>query len=161
VQSLTQTPQKLTQYPVFSPDRRWLAYASNAAGRFEVFVRPYPGPGSAEPVSLEGGWCPAWNPIGGELFFLSLTDAAGESRMMAVEFAPGSPRRIGRPRLLFEFAERDLPLRGSPLRRYDVAPDGQRFYAITNQTPQAPPPVTHINLILNWFEELKAKAPIK
>jgi hypothetical protein len=81
--------------------------------------------------------------------------------MMAVEFAPGSPPRIGRPRLLFEFAERDLPLRGSRLRRYDVGPDGQRFYAITNQTPQAPPAVTHINLKLNWFEEPKAKAPIK
>jgi hypothetical protein len=94
-----------------------------------------------------------------ELFFLSLTDQAGMIRMMAVEFAPGSPPRIGRPRLLFEFAERDLPLRGSPVRRYDVAPDGQRFYAVTDQTPQTPPAVTHINLVLNWFEELKAKVP--
>jgi serine/threonine-protein kinase len=156
---LTQTPPQSAAYPVSSPDGRWLAYASDASGRFEVYVRPYPGPGPAEPVSLEGGWCPAWNPAAGELFFLSLTDEAGRIRMMAVEFASGSPPRIGRPRLLFEFAERDLPFRGFPVRRYDVAPDGQRFYAVTDQTPQAPPAVTHINLITNWFEELKAKVP--
>ena len=158
MQPLFQTPDT-ERWPEFSPDGRWLAYASNASGRFEVYVRPYPGPGPAEPVSLEGGWCPAWNPTAGELFFLSLTDQAGMIRMMAVEFAPGSPPRIGRPHLLFEFAERDLPLRGSPVRRYDVAPDGQRFYAVTNQAPQAPSAVTHINLIQNWFEELKAKLP--
>jgi Tol biopolymer transport system component len=32
--------------PVFSPDGRWLAYSSNEPGRDEVFVRPFPGPGS-------------------------------------------------------------------------------------------------------------------
>jgi hypothetical protein len=46
------------------------------------------------------------------------------------------------------------------LRCYDVAPDGQRFYV--TQTTAAPslPPVTHINLVLNSFEELKAKVPV-
>ncbi len=42
-------------------------------------------------------------------------------------------------------------------RCYDVADDGQWFYAVQRETPLAPPPVTHINLIQNWFEELKAK----
>ena len=32
--------------PMFSPDGRWLAYASNESGRLEVYVRPYPGPGA-------------------------------------------------------------------------------------------------------------------
>jgi len=46
------------------------------------------------------------------------------------------------------------------MRCYDVAPDGQRFYVV--QTPTLPPPpvVTQINLVLNWFEELKSKVPI-
>jgi len=39
----------------FTPDGRWLAYSSNVSGRFEVYVRPYPGPGATETVSLEGG----------------------------------------------------------------------------------------------------------
>jgi hypothetical protein len=46
-----------------------------------------------------------------------------------------------------------------PVRCYDVAPDGQRFYVMQQRTLPPPPPVTHINLILNWFEELKAKVP--
>jgi hypothetical protein len=91
---LAQAPPQSAAYPVFSPDGRWLAYASNASGRFEVYVRPYPGPGPAEPVSLEGGWCPAWNPTGRELFFLGLTDRVGKIRMMVVEFVPGSPPRL-------------------------------------------------------------------
>jgi len=159
VQFLTQAPHQSARWPVFSPDGRWIAYASDVSGRFEVYVRPYPASGPAEPVSIEGGWCPAWNPSGHELFFLSLTDQAGRICMMTVEFRPGSPPRIGRPRLLFEFVERDLPLRGSPVRRYDVAPDGQRFYVTHWPTPPPPPVVTHINLIQNWFEELKAKVP--
>ena len=81
--------------------------------------------------------------------------------MMAVEFAPGSPPRIGRPRPLFEFDNRDLNLSGFPLRSYDVTPDGERFAAVQRRTPLRPPAVTHINLILNWFEELKAKVPTR
>jgi hypothetical protein len=31
--------------PAFSPDGRWLAYASDESGRFEVYVQRFPGPG--------------------------------------------------------------------------------------------------------------------
>ena len=58
--------------------------------------------------------------------------------MMAVDFAPGSPPRIGRPHTLFEFEPGDLGFMCSPLRCYDVAPDGQRFYAVRHGTPAAP-----------------------
>ena len=43
----------------------------------------------------------------------------------------------------------------------DVAPDGQRFYAVQARTPVTYPAVTHINLVQNWFEELKAKVPAR
>jgi hypothetical protein len=79
--------------------------------------------------------------------------------MMAVDFEPGSRPRIGHPRSLFEFDPRDLALACTPLRCYDVAPDGQRFYARQARNPPPPPVVTHINLVQNWFEELKAKVP--
>jgi hypothetical protein len=70
-----------------------------------------------------------------------------------------SPPRIGRPRPLFEFDNRDLGLSCTPVRCCGVAPDGQRFYATLLLAPPPQPPVTHINLITNWFEELKAKVP--
>ena len=157
MQPLFDEPQG-QRWPTFSPDDRWLAYGVNVSGRNEVYVRPYPGPGPAEPVSIEGGESPAWNPKGGELFFVSLPDQAGKRRMMAVDFAPGSPPRIGRPKPLFEYNPRELVLQGTSVRSYDVAPDGQRFYAVQSSFPP-PPVVTHINVVLNWFDELKAKVP--
>ena len=145
-------------WPAFSPDGRWLAYASDKSGRFEVYVQPYPGPGPAEPVSIEGGRDPAWDPAGRELFFVSLAHAADKTRMMAADFAPGLPPRIGRPRSLFEVDGRDLGT-CTPVRCYDVAPDGQRFYAVQTRNSPRAPVVTQINLIQNWVEELKQEVP--
>jgi len=100
----------------------------------------------------------AWHKNGRELFLLSLMGRAGRQRMMAVEFTPGSPSGIGRPRELFTF-EGHLFVSCTPVRCYDVAADGQRFYAVKQATPPPPPVVTHINLIPDWVEELKAKVP--
>ncbi len=150
-----------TKRPEFSPDGRWLAYGSNKSGRFEVYVRPYPGPEPAEQVSIDGGMSPAWNLNGRELSFLTLSDQHLCQKMQAVEFAAGSPPRIGNPHTLFEFDRTDLMLNCAPVRCHDVAPDGQRFY--TTQAVPAPPapPVTHVSVILNWVEEPKAKVPAK
>lgn len=161
VQPVAQTSQHTERWPEFSPDGRWLAYGSDVSGRFEVYVRPYPGRGPAEPVSVDGGWSPAWAPNGRELFFVSLPDPEGKRRLMAVEFAPGSPPRIGRPRALFSFDPRDLRLACTPVRCYDVAADGERFYVTQTQAPPPPPVVTHISLVENWLEELKAKVPAR
>lgn len=74
--------------------------------------------------------------------------------MMAVAIVDQQP---GTARPLFE-----SPFTGcEPVRCYDVTPDGQHF-VFARSLPRDPlPPVTHINLILNWFEELKAKVPVK
>ncbi len=50
--------------PSLSPDGRWMAYMSDESGRFEVYVRPYPGPGGRWQVSLDGGTEPVWSPTG-------------------------------------------------------------------------------------------------
>jgi hypothetical protein len=158
MEPLLRTPE-IEMWPDFSPDGRWLAYGSNASGRNEVYVQPYPGPGARQQVSLEGGESPAWSPTGRELLFLSLPDSEGLRQMMAVDVRPGRTLSLGKPRRLFAFSEPPLRLRCQPTRCYAVAPDGQQFYAV-RQAPTAPiPPVTHIHLIQNWTEELKARVP--
>ena len=56
-------------FPAFSPDGRWLAYRSNESGTFEVYVRPFPGPGGRWQVSTGGGGFPLWSRDGRELLF--------------------------------------------------------------------------------------------
>jgi hypothetical protein len=82
--------------------------------------------------------------------------------MMVIDFNSGAtrgePPRIGTPRPLFRFGPDLLFARGDH-HSHDVSADGERFYVVQSQ-PYAPlPPVTHVNLIVNWFEELKAKVP--
>jgi hypothetical protein len=157
VDSLIQTATREFS-PEFSPDGRWLLYGSAVTGQSEVYVRAYPEPGATFPVSAEGGFSPAWHPNGREIFFVSW-NPAGKLRMMAVAFTPGSPPTLGRPVELFGFDTPPLLMPGIPSRCYDVAADGQRFFAVQRIPSPPAPPVTHINLIQNWFEELKAKVP--
>jgi Tol biopolymer transport system component len=134
--------------PVFSPDGHWLAYISDESGRPEIYVKPYPGPGGKWQISTEGGNEPAWNRNGRELFFRS------GSKMMAVEVTTQPTFSAGKPKLLFE--GQYVPVQaGLMSTAYDVSPDGQRFLMIkANEQPPA-----QINVVLNWFEELKQKVP--
>src|ERR1019366_1716402 len=51
----------------FSPDGRWVAYHSDESGRFEIFVRSFPGPGARWQISTEGGRESRWSRSGREL----------------------------------------------------------------------------------------------
>ena len=159
VQPLSETPDIFEGSPDFSPDGRRLAYVSNVSGRDEVYIRPYPGPGPSQQISTEGGDNLAWRSDGKELFFISPPNTMGKRRMMAVDTSVTSTRDMGGPRPLFEFDPADLAFINSPSRAYDVAPDGQRFYVTQVRTSPPRPVVMHVNLIVNWFEELKAKVP--
>jgi serine/threonine-protein kinase len=55
--------------PQFSPDGNWLAYMSNESGRYEIYVRPFPGPGGKWQVSSEGGVFPRWSESSQQLYF--------------------------------------------------------------------------------------------
>jgi Tol biopolymer transport system component len=157
---LTRTPHA-EGWPDFSPDGRWLAYAADDSGRFEVYVQPFQGPGPRIQVSVTGGASPAWNPSGRELFFLTAHDAAQpETRqMMVVDVRTHPTLRLGVPRKLFSFSTRELRLPCFPARCYDVSADGQRFFAIQEGEVPPPPSVTHIHLVQNWLEEVKARVP--
>ena len=135
--------------PAFSPDGHWLAYVSDESGRFEVYAQPYPGPGGKYQISTEGGTEPTWNPSGKELFYRS------GAKMMAVDIVTQPTFSIGKPRVLFEGPY--LPTRLT-FPNYDVAPDGQRFLML-KPVEQAETAPTQINIVLNWFEELKRRVP--
>jgi serine/threonine protein kinase/Tol biopolymer transport system component len=135
--------------PRFSPDGRWLAYISDESGRYEVYVQPYPGPGGKFQISTEGGTEPAWNPRGKELYYRS------GDKMMAVDIATQPGFTASTPRMLFEGRYEANQV---PLYNFDISPDGQRFLMVKPvEQDQAAP--TQINVVLNWFEELKQKVP--
>ena len=90
-----------------------------------------------------------WNRNGRELFYRS------GNKMMAVDITTQPGFTAGKPRMLFEGPY--LPTTAS-LPYYDVSPDGQRFLML-KPTEQAPLAATQINVVLNWFEELKRRVP--
>ena len=132
----------------FSPDGKWIAYQSNESGRFEIYIQPFPGPGSKLQVSTNGGAQVRWGPNGKELFYIAL-----DARLMAVPIRlasnpqtaePGSPAPL--------FATRvGGALQGTIMQQYDVSSDGQRFL-INTITEEAASPIT---VILNWKPRAK------
>jgi serine/threonine-protein kinase len=127
----------------FSPDGKWVLYQSNDAGRFEVFVRPFP---SGEPlyrVSHDGGISPQWAPGGREIYWRSVNGA----KLMAAPVNTGSGFSVGAPRVLFDGAAYE------PF--FEVAPDGKRLLMMPLiSTEQA---ATQINLVQNFISELRAR----
>lgn len=130
----------------FSPNGRWLAYVSDESGEFEVYMRPFPGPGPRFPISSGGGEEPAWSRSGRELFYRS------GGRMMSVSISETPEFSASRPQVLFEglYHYADLPTR-----TYDVGPDG-RFVMVTEPEPDEA--TRRLHVILNWSEELKRPA---
>ncbi len=138
-------------FPELSPNGRWLAYASNESGRYEVYVRPYQGPGPKHPISTSGGREPVWARDGKQLFYREPPrQPGGPFRMMVVDVTPGAAFSAGKPTALFE----DRYSRMSPIRSYDVGPD-RRFLMLLDKQPPPTAPASEIHLVLNWFEEVK------
>jgi Tol biopolymer transport system component len=138
--------------PQFSPDGRWLAYVSDETGRSEIYVQPFPGRGGKSRISTEGGTEPVWNRNGRELFYRS------DDRMMAVDIPTQSSFAAGKPRMLFMGPYLPTTNQGK-FPNYDVSLDGQHFLMLKpSEEAQAAP--TQINVVLNWFQELKQKVPV-
>jgi Tol biopolymer transport system component len=135
--------------PRFSPDGRWLAYLSDESGRYEVYVQPYPSPGGKWQISTDGGTEAVWSPNGREVFYRS------GDKMMAVRITTQPSFSADKPQMLFAG-----PYLASPFSfpNYDVSSDGQRFLMLKSSEQEKSAP-TQINVVLNWFEELKQKVP--
>jgi serine/threonine protein kinase len=145
--------------PKISPDGRWMAYTSGESSRSEVYVRPFPEVNKGRwQVSTSSGNSPLWSPNGRELFYLSDADRSA----MAVAVETGSVFSVGTPKKLFLFSPY-LAGGGTPGTPWDIHPDGKRFLMM--KLPGAAPSATavprKINIVLNWFEELKQRVPVK
>jgi Tol biopolymer transport system component len=127
----------------FSPNGRLMAYVSDETGQREVYVTPYPGPGSRTQVSAVGGTHPQWNSNGRELFYRN------GNRFMSVTITESPQIGASTPQLLFEGS---FTFGSSiTLPNYSVSRDGQRFAMIRD----VPGKETRINVVVNWFEELR------
>ena len=137
--------------PMFSPDGRWIAYYSNEAGgaNFDVYVRPFPGPGGKWRVSTEGGTTPRWSTRAPELLFLTQT----------VMFAPYS--------VVGDSFRADTPQTWSPTgvlgsrpgnSAYDLHPDGKRVAALAARD-QGSVVQDKVVFVFNFFDYLRKIAP--
>jgi serine/threonine-protein kinase len=154
LETLVETPSE-ERGGVVSADGRWLAYESDASGRFEVYVRPFPNVGDGLwQISNGGGMQPLWAPSGRELFFVAPDGAL----MMVPVNAGDSAWNAGLATKLIEGRYYFGDGGAAPSRHYDVAPDGQRFLMIKEVGGGASTP-QNIAVVLNWTEELKRLVP--
>ena len=124
---------------VFSPDARWIAYASDESGSYQVYVQSFPPSGGQWQISSEGGGFPRFRRDGKELFYL-----AANGKLMAVEVkANASGLEFSAPKPLFD---------AHSTARYAVTADGRRFLINKPVEESTSAPIT---VILNWTAEAK------
>jgi serine/threonine-protein kinase len=144
---------------VFSPDGRWLAYASTQRGGTTIYVQPFPATaGTAHQLIARGSDVPhhpRWSPDGKVLFY-DPRPAGFESVTVTTE----PDFRFGNPVI-----EKHVLTLGPPTSRtsYDVVLRGQfagKFVGLAQAGPAGAATATpQIQVVLNWFEELKARVP--
>ncbi|MEJ2085619.1 MAG: protein kinase [Acidobacteriota bacterium] len=129
-----------------SPDGRWVAYYSNESGQFEVYIKPFPGPGRRWQVATETGAYFYWASGGNEIVYQSTEDGS----LLSAQVTPQEGGlRVSRPELLFSI---DPGEAGGP--RFAVSADGQRILTIPLETTQSN---NLLNLVVNWPEELRRR----
>ncbi len=134
-------------FGVFSPDGKWIAYQSDESGTYQIYVRPFPGPGGQRQISTAGGARPRWRRDGKEIFYIG-----SDNKLMAAEVKwSGMTFQVGTVRPLFEVRPAFF---GPIVHPYDVTADGQKFLVNTLSGTEYSPPIT---LVINWPAEVKKK----
>jgi serine/threonine-protein kinase len=132
---------------VFSPDGRFLAYASNESGHFEVYVRPFPGPGGKWQVSAGGGAWPTWSKTRPELLYAT----EGGTIMVASYAAEGDSFRSERP---VPWSDVHSMWMGVAVSSFALHPDGERIaLRLTNGVSGDAP--DSVVLVTNFLDELR------
>ena len=138
-------------HPVFSPDGRWIAYASNESGELEIYVRSFSASGGQWPISSSGGMHPMWSQTGRELFYTN-----PDNRIMVADYAAmGDSFMPGKPRMWSNAQIRDQ----GGITNLDLAPDGKRFAVFPMPEAPAPGSSVHMTFLLNFLDEVRRKVP--
>jgi len=146
VRPLVQSPY-LIRNAQFSPDGKFVAYASSETGSWEVYVSPFPDFASKWQVSRgDGGEEPRWRRDGKELFYL-----AADGRLMAADIKTDGGFEAGFPAALFLTHPRQ-PISAMDFFSYDVTADGQKFLVNTKVDTSNSAP---LSVILNWSAEME------
>jgi len=141
--------------PDISPDGRWMAYMSDESGEYEIYVRPFPDVNKGRmQISTAGGDSPLWSPDGRELFYRN------GDEVMAVTVETEPTFKAGKSQTLFSGTYTYFnPMQNHP---WDISRDGKRFLMIKeSQSSASAGTQPKINIVLNWFEELKQRVPVK
>src|SRR5262249_35630 len=144
--------------PIFSSDGRWVAYVSNKSGQDEIYARPYPGPGNEVTISVGGGKEPVWAPSGRELFYRH------DGKLLAVTIGKSAALlAVSAPARLFGGPYRpDAGGTAGGVANYDLSPDGQHFVMVEElKSESRAQRVTGLQVIFNWFTELKQRVPTR
>jgi serine/threonine-protein kinase len=138
--------------PTFSPDGHWVAYTLFADGNV-VVVQPFPATGAKYRVAT--GARPQWSPDGKELFFFNPNATSVVTVTTTPSFSTSNPTQLS-----FNVYSGRGPGFG---RDVDITPDGKRFVGIVPQNAERSGvnSVRQFEVVLNWFEELTRRVPVK
>jgi dipeptidyl aminopeptidase/acylaminoacyl peptidase len=136
-----------------SPDGRWIAFAADEGGQYQVYVCAFPSDCEAKyQVSSDGGFAPVWGRNGRELFFVAPPSPSTRGLVLtSVEVRLGSSFDWGQSQALFDVSNFRLLGPDYTVGHYDVAPDGQRFVfarAVSSRPSQ-------LVVVQNFFEVLR------
>jgi Tol biopolymer transport system component len=135
--------------PQVSPDARWIAYASDRTGTFEVYVQPLVGEGPRVQISNTGGNAPRWSPDSRTLYYF---DGRG---LTAAQRAPGVAFEIASRKPIGETPSIDLNPNNV---NWDIHPDGKKFMFIDQSGGGGQGAGQHIVWIRDWPELVKTMA---
>jgi len=135
-----------------SPDGERVAYVSDRSNIREVYVRSFPEGEDWMKVSEGGGTEPIWALDETAIYYLN------GSRVMRASVTTGG---FGEPQMLFEGSWTPASV-GFPMTNWDVHPDGTSFVFVRDPEAEAGetevgPPIVPLELVTNWFEELRQR----
>ena len=131
---------------IISPDGKWVAYASDESGSWEIYVTTFPGAAGKWQVSRRGGTEPRWRGDGKEILYL-----APAGMLTAVPVSTEGTFSTGTPTLLFQFHGR-AAISSTDVFSYDVSRDGKRFLVNRYVKPER---ITPLTVVLHASSEQK------